>query len=94
MAFVDCELRLESPTAAPRRECLQFRVVPITPYLTGQSFETKAARNRAAVFEAVCSKLGLAACDRKATQTVAKTIIELEQPAYASDAARNDAESS
>jgi hypothetical protein len=39
---------------------------------------SESARNRAAVFEAVCDKLELAAC-HKATQTVAKIIIELEQ---------------
>jgi hypothetical protein len=32
-----------------------------------------------AVFEAVCDKLGLASCDHKAAQTVAKIIIELER---------------
>jgi hypothetical protein len=31
------------------------------------------------VFETVCDKLGLASCDHKAAQTVAKIIIELEQ---------------
>jgi hypothetical protein len=44
-----------------------------------QPFEPETARNRAAVFEAVCDKLGLASCDHKAAQTVAKIIIELEQ---------------
>lgn len=41
------------------------------------TYET--AGNRVAVFETVCDKLGLASCDHKAVQTVAKIIIELEQ---------------
>jgi hypothetical protein len=49
------------------------------PYLSGQPFEPETARNRVTVFEAVCDKLGLASCDHKAAQTVAKTILELEQ---------------
>jgi hypothetical protein len=44
-----------------------------------QPFEPETARNRAAAFEAVCDKLGLASCDHKAAQTVAKMIIALEQ---------------
>jgi hypothetical protein len=49
------------------------------PYLSGQPFEPETARNRVTVFEAVCDKLGLASCDHKAAQTLAKTILELEQ---------------
>jgi hypothetical protein len=48
-------------------------------FLSDQPFEPETARKRVTVFETVCDKLGLASCDHKAAQTVAKIIIELEQ---------------
>jgi len=54
-------------------------MMPIRPYLSGQSFDQKDIEELSTVFVAVCIRLGLADRSDPATQMVAAKVIELRQ---------------
>ena len=55
------------------------KVVPITPFLTGEAFGPKAIQNMSAAFVCACESLHLKVGDDPTTRLVAKKIIELAQ---------------
>jgi len=55
------------------------KVVPITPFLTGEAFGPKAIQNMSAAYVRACESLHLKIGDDPTTRLVAKKIIELAQ---------------
>ena len=57
----------------------QASVMPIRPYLAGQSFDPPIIETMSAALASVCETLGLKLVDDAATRLVAAKIIELAQ---------------